>query len=337
VAFPGGGSLPGIAMRFLGLSCASMLLALATLSLVGLVGCGRTDLADELLVDGGGPDVTRTPDATGFDVTPFDGPIGFDVTPFDGPIGFDVNPLDAPFDSSTCGDGRCDNGETCASCPLDCGFCPKCGDGTCNPGETCSNCPQDCGSCAMCGDGYCNGGENCISCPQDCGVCQSCGDGQCTGTENCTNCPQDCGKCPGCGDGKCSGTETCVSCPQDCGSCAVCGNGVCNDGETCVNCPQDCGACALKDCQQALLCAFGCFQGGVQNINLTCITDCDAEGCPSSQVFLNDAVNCAIQSFFNGTCSIGGGGGGGLGCIEQACAAQIAACFAEPPCGTQPP
>ena len=337
-------------MRFPSLSC-----AVALLVSLSFIGCGRTDLEEDLVFDAGAGDVTTRdtgneaqPDVIGPDSPRFDGPFTdapfFDGQPgdapfFDGPM-FDAPFMDAPFDvqtdSSTCGDGKCNNGETCTSCPIDCGFCPKCGDGTCNPGETCSSCPQDCGSCASCGDGFCNGGENCVSCPQDCGVCPSCGDGRCTGTENCTDCPQDCGQCVGCGDGHCSQNETCVSCPQDCGSCAVCGNGVCNDGETCVNCPTDCGACALKDCQQALLCAFGCFSGGIQNLNLTCISDCDAQGCPSSQIFLNDAVNCAIQSFFNGTCSAGGGMGGALTCIEGACSSQIAACFAEPPCPAMP-
>ena len=52
---------------------------------------------------------------------------------------------------------------------------PYCGDGTCNNGETCSFCPSDCGSCAYCGDHNCNDGETCATCPGDCGVC--CGNG----------------------------------------------------------------------------------------------------------------------------------------------------------------
>ena len=56
-----------------------------------------------------------------------------------------------------CGDGSCNNGETCSTCSADCGTCQTgggdtgddsiCGDGTCDADETCSSCPSDCGSC----------------------------------------------------------------------------------------------------------------------------------------------------------------------------------------------
>ena len=133
-----------------------------------------------------------------------------------------------------CGNGTCDNGETCATCANDCFSC--CGNGVCGPGETCSNCSQDCGAC--CGNGTCDGGETCSTCPQDCGNC--CGNGACDGGETCSTCAQDCGNC--CGNGACDNGEDCFSCSNDCGICNFCGDGICDqfNGEDCFNCPQDC-------------------------------------------------------------------------------------------------
>lgn len=42
-----------------------------------------------------------------------------------------------------CGDTRCDEAETCASCPADCDEC-VCGNGVCDPGESGCNCATDC-------------------------------------------------------------------------------------------------------------------------------------------------------------------------------------------------
>lgn len=52
--------------------------------------------------------------------------------------------------AETCGNSACGAGETCSSCPADCGACPPvetCGNGACGAGETCSTCPSDCGAC----------------------------------------------------------------------------------------------------------------------------------------------------------------------------------------------
>jgi surface antigen len=130
--------------------------------------------------------------------------------------------------SNPCGNGNCDNGENCGSCPQDCGSC--CGNGKCDNGENCGSCEKDCGKCPYCGDGKCSNGENCGSCSEDCGNC--CGNGNCDNGENCSSCEQDCGKC--CGNGKCDFGEDCASCEKDCG--------ICNDppeGELeVVNCKQ---------------------------------------------------------------------------------------------------
>jgi hypothetical protein len=60
-----------------------------------------------------------------------------------------------------CGDGACDDGETCATCSEDCG--------SCGPDEAGSRPPMDSGS--SCGNGSCDDGETCSTCPADCGNC----------------------------------------------------------------------------------------------------------------------------------------------------------------------
>jgi hypothetical protein len=270
------------------------------------IGCSRSALDDDLV--SGGPDAG---DAGGDGTAPEGSP------------------------PPTCGDGKCDDGETCSTCALDCGACSTCGDGKCESGETCSNCPMDCGDCAKCGDGLCTAPEeNCQNCAPDCGACPGCGDGTCTPpNETCFSCPKDCGNCTGCGDGMCESNETCASCPQDCGSCDVCGNGKCETPyETCTNCPADCGACTVKTCFESLTCVIGCFgglgggggggDGGFMlpaNL-LTCTANCIAPACPSADVFLNDAVNCFVGAI--GTC-----GGININCLMSTCSSAITACL----------
>ncbi|MFH2063015.1 MAG: hypothetical protein ABIJ46_02560 [bacterium] len=60
-----------------------------------------------------------------------------------------------------------------------------CGDGTCDDDESCGGCPDDCG----CGDG-----RSCID--GACVVDPVCGDGECNGEEACDTCPDDCDPCP---------------------------------------------------------------------------------------------------------------------------------------------
>jgi hypothetical protein len=228
----------------------------------------------------------------------------------------------------TCGDGKCTNGETCANCPIDCGFCKGCGDGVCEAGENCLGCPQDCGSCPSCGDGLCESTENCVICPQDCGVCKGCGDGTCDNNETCWNCPTDCGKCKGCPDGNCfENSKTCISCPQDCGPCSVCGNNKCEPPyETCTNCPGDCGPCTTLSCFQAFTCAIKCIDlsSNPPVVSVSCVANCLAEGCAKTQYFFDQAFNCAVDTAIFGA---DGSSCRTLTCIESACGNQIAACL----------
>ncbi|MFH0961745.1 MAG: hypothetical protein V1820_03620 [archaeon] len=64
------------------------------------------------------------------------------------PSGFGTENRNVSIASASilCGDGACSSGETCSTCPKDCGVCwtPVCGDGACSPGEV--SCQADCGN-----------------------------------------------------------------------------------------------------------------------------------------------------------------------------------------------
>lgn len=60
---------------------------------------------------------------------------------------------------ASCGNGSCDNGETCWTCAQDC---------PCAEGQLCGVMTQQCSS-SECGNGTCEDGESCSSCAADCG------------------------------------------------------------------------------------------------------------------------------------------------------------------------
>ncbi len=109
---------------------------------------------------------------------------------------------------------------------------PACGDGTCNGGELCSSCPADCGSC--CGNGNCDPGETNAICPADCP--SSCGNGVCDGTDTQANCAQDCGSAD-CSHDPCS-TGGALS-PDECNGCPFL---------VCTSLPQCCFLSWDSDC-----------------------------------------------------------------------------------------
>jgi hypothetical protein len=105
-----------------------------------------------------------------------------------------------------CGDGSCNFGETCATCPLDC-FCappptqtptgPHCGDGLCNNNETCATCGGDCPCAAICKAG-CDG-QHPPAVLLTCG-CGGPGQNGCEWTcaDSDANCQSYCNQQPGC-------------------------------------------------------------------------------------------------------------------------------------------
>lgn len=192
-------------------------------------------------------------------------------------------------DLPNCGNGVCDEGENCLSCPVDCvsgttgGF--ECGNGVCEDGETCFTCSKDCA-----GDGAefcCSGGpdtsftDTVVSCTDErCGlnecdteasplVAYCCGDDTCGGLETEMNCAVD-GCVELCGNGSCEVEEgeNTSTCPVDChcnfdGICdphelidnceldCTCGNLICDVdlGENVENCPSDCACNANYKCE----------------------------------------------------------------------------------------
>ena len=183
----------------------------------------------------------------------------------------------------TCGDGSCDsmNGETCDTCPDDCG--------------TACSLTADPHPAANCGDGSCDSmnGETCVTCSSDCGPCPTgCGNGVCEPGEECDSCGGDCGTCPeedspggGCGNGVCSQNETCLNCVSDCGACgnterdSFCGDGSCDsmDGETCGSCPGDCGECSSSSSSSSTpqhSCGDGSCDSMYGETCDTCFSDC---------------------------------------------------------------
>ena len=89
----------------------------------------------------------------------------------------------------------CSYSEACQSGICLHGFCrpesPYCGDGYCDEGESCSSCSQDCGTCPTGGGKKTGGGGTGGG-----GFSEYCGNGKCAETENCSTCPHDCGICP---------------------------------------------------------------------------------------------------------------------------------------------
>lgn len=206
---------------------------------------------------------------------------------------------------SNCGNGKCEAGETAASCKADCSGAASCGNGTCDPGETNANCSKDCTAAAKCGDGVCQPPETAANCQQDCGGKTGCGDGKCANGESYVTCPADCPKTATCGNNVCDIGETNALCPKDCPlATTVCGNGICESKEGVEVCAVDC----TESAQPAVNCAIKNCAGQFAN----CAAD-------AACVKL---FNCLVQTKCNSSMALScaGGNGGATAAALNSCA-----------------
>jgi hypothetical protein len=146
----------------------------------------------------------------------------------------------------TCRGLGCDPGGALA-CNQDCTFdtsqctaCPACGDGNCDVGETCVTCPADCvsESAQQCGNGLCEtaDGEDCETCSLDCR-------GELSGSPSGRFCCGSSGEYGvDCTDARCSDTYT--TCVDFVSLAYCCGDTVCEGAEDEVSCAADCAVVA---------------------------------------------------------------------------------------------
>jgi hypothetical protein len=141
-----------------------------------------------------------------------------------------------------------------------------CGDGQCN-GESCDSCPMDCGGPCVCGDGKCEA-EDCASCAQDCGACFP--DPVCPHSVCFTGIALDPAMCfDACADEVCAAEPSCCmgSPPPWSGDCSVLGQSTCG-ADPCVTAvcnvdPTCCSADWTQDC--------------VDLAKTECMTPCDCD------------------------------------------------------------
>ncbi|ODS40779.1 hypothetical protein BEH94_10875 [Candidatus Altiarchaeales archaeon WOR_SM1_SCG] len=192
--------------------------------------------------------------------------------------------------NSCCSNSDCANDEYCSS-----NYCvKKCGNGVCESGETCSSCPGDCG-CSS--EKLCCAG-NCLT--PACSSNSNCSDGNTCTLDSCSNAGTCSASCAHTTITSCLSGDGC--CPSGCNSvtdndCSVsCGNGVCESGETCSSCSSDC------DCTSGKICCAGSCVTPNCNSNSGCSdgNPCTVDSCSNAGTCSASCSHAAITSCSGG-------------------------------------
>jgi hypothetical protein len=209
-------------------------------------------------------------------------------------------------DADVCVSGQCFGGEN---------VCGGCGDDSCDEGESCQTCPDDCGECGDCcviqdGPGCADDAVEACTCALDPFCCETQWDDVCI-DQAVAECALMCGVEPECGDDLCGDAESCETCPADCGECPECGDDFCDAAENCETCPGDCGDCPIGCCEPSD--APGCTDPAIQ----VCVCELDAFCCES---VWDDICVAEVEEYGCGDC-------GGVGdCGDNICV-EPEACF----------
>ncbi len=176
----------------------------------------------------------------------------------------------------------------------------SCGDGTCNhyDGESCRTCPDDCGVCAFCNPPNCNDNNACTSdkCNTLTGQCShtliSCSDGNpctsdsCDPATGCVHTPvqdgTDCGVGKVCSGGVCIASCTASSCEDD----NFCTENKCGADGRCTTVQLSGRACTTADgkpgtCQPGSCVAVGCTSDATCPEQECKTAQCKDSNCPS--------------------------------------------------------